>query len=438
MFNGNSFYTKLRTTYTQGIFAVNIGGTFHNIVYEPGLITAILSKKDSDVSSDSIGSWIMRTVFDFPSSDMQNYKAALPEINALFRILLSEHTVSAMTAKTKANIEMNVMNLVSSGVDINHQHQWEQSSDPQVKEDENGNEVVEADLLRLVYDFSSASTNDSLLGSDFAANNPGYFEDLWTMDKGFLFLATGISRWMPNLSVRRALAARHRNIKRLEEFHRAMEAWSLGKDPGSQWNDLENVNAMIKARIPVYQKYHISMRARAVLENILSWLANANSNPTIFWLISHIYNDRTLLEAIRDEVEAYIKIDSRIHQPHIGLSKIPPVCHIDLDALCTKCPLLHSCYLETLRVDTAIRSPKLVLQDVVLRSHKSEKEAWCLRKGEYVHAAHDLHNSDPIYFPDPLVFKADRHIVNLDGGEQTVSMGTMRPFGERHLACILI
>jgi cytochrome P450 len=54
-----------------------------------------------------------------------------------------------------------------------------------------------------------------------------------------------------------------------------------------------------------------------------------------------------------------------------------------------------------------------------------------LKKGTYAHIAHSIHHTDPAYFDDPQVWKADRHIKREQGDEDvSVNMGTIRPYGE--------
>jgi len=104
---------------------------------------------------------------------------------------------------------------------------------------------------------------------------------------------------------------------------------------------------------------------------------------------------------------------------------------MDVERLCRQCPLLESCYVESLRLDSASWSLREVKQDFVLKSEEKEARGWQLRKGEYVHAAHDLHSTDAKCFGDPMVWKADRHIRNKYGEKQdTTDMGSLRPYGE--------
>ena len=132
---------------------------------------------------------------------------------------------------------------------------------------------------------------------------------------------------------------------------------------------------------------------------------------------------------IREELAPYVravqpKSEFPIHEP-------PQLETFDVEGLCANSPLLKSCYVECLRLDTASWSFKEVKQDFVLKSREKGAPGWLMRKGEYAHAAHNLHNTDADCFADPLLWKADRH-VKYEGEEKrgTADMGSIRPYGK--------
>lgn len=284
------------------------------------------------------------------------------------------------------------------------------------------------------------TANPALVGTDFVNNNPGYWENLWTMDRGFVYLATGLPRWTPFPPLTRAHVALRRMLTAASAFESALEKKWNGEDPGPDWRDLDNVGTLIKARMEVYRKYDLSIQARAAIEVALLWAMNANANPLIFWMLNHIYADKEVLQRIRDEVAPYV----RAIQPSedFGIAELPRLETLDHDALATKCPLLKSAYIESLRFDTAIWSLKAIRQDFVL-SGRGERDPnadmFFLEKGSYAHIAHDLHHTNPQYYEDPGVWKADRHIryVPDDDGEKKAQadMGNVRPYGGGHSMC---
>lgn len=255
------------------------------------------------------------------------------------------------------------------------------------------------------------------------------------MDRGFLYLSTGLPRWFPFPPLTTAHIARRRMHNALRAFSKAMEAERNNSDPGSDWHSLDDVSALINARTEVYRKYNFSIEARAAFETSLLWAMNANANPLIFWMLNHIYADKDLLAKLRKEVSPYV----RAVQPKqtFGIAEAPQLQSVDQDGLLANCPLLKSAYIETLRVDTSIWSFKAMKEDLVLAGRDKKADKFLLKKGTYTHVAHDMHHKDPNYFDDPITWRADRHIVYVEDKEGdkwvSVDMGTVRPFGKYNI-----
>jgi cytochrome P450 len=207
-----------------------------------------------------------------------------------------------------------------------------------------------------------------------------------------------------------------------------LEKETVGQDPGADWSDLDDVSPLVRARTEAYRKHSFSISARAACEVALIWAANANSNSLVFWMINRIYSDPSLLAKVREEIAPFVAAVQP--KQEFPVPEPPRLEAFDVDALCNNCPLLKSCYVESLRLDTASWSLKLVQQDFVLQSREKDVQGWLLRKGQYAHAAHDLHNTDPTYFEDPTIWKADRH-VKFDSEERkaNVDLGSIRPYG---------
>ncbi|GAB7362374.1 hypothetical protein MBLNU230_g2699t1 [Neophaeotheca triangularis] len=431
--NADSFVKGLRNRFSAGLFALNFGGYTHNIIFSPGHVTALLNSKDSNVSFYGVARKIMCDVFGFPRSELDKYDAAYEEIAACYRHLQGEPGLGNMVKITAAQIKTNVQNFVSFSPSLVDQTYWERVSNINVTKNNAGQDVVEASFLPLVRDFCSHSANPSLVGTNFLTNYPDFFDDIWTFDRGFLLLAAGLPRWLPIPILTRAHIARKRLLDRLTTFHSALEAQANGSDPGPDWRDLDDIGDLVRARIPIYRKHNWSLRARASTELALLWATNANSNSLIFWMLNHIYADGDLLTAIRAETAPY----ATPHQPaqEFPIPEPPRLSNLDIDALCAHCPLLKAVYIECLRLDTASWSLRHVQNDFHLTPRDSKPpnttRPYLLPANSYAHAAHDLHNTDPKAFPDPLEFRPERHI-RYDAGTgamKSAELGTLRPYG---------
>lgn len=429
-----TFTRALRTRHPKGIFALNLLGARHNVISAPALATALLNHRDGKAGSEDVARGIMVKVFGLPAAETARYDAGWPELLACYRHILSEPGLGTMVARTAGKIRENVVFLASFSASPVDQMAWERTGETVVTQDRAGEEVVEASMLPLIRDFCAHTANPTIMGTNFLANYPDFFEDIWTVDRAFLLLGSGLPRWVPIPQVTRAHIAKKKILDSLDVFHRAMEKEANGEDPGADWRDLDDVGALVKARMDVYRKHGFSIRARAATEHSLMWAANANSNALIFWLLNRIYADKELLRKLREETSPYVDVVQP--KQELAVPEMPQFRTFDVDGLCTKCPLLKSCYVECLRLDTASWSLKVVHEDFVLQSREKDAQRWLLRKGDYAHAAHDLHSTDSAYFPDPMVWKADRHIKYSDDDNRgTADLGSIRPYGGGSSMC---
>jgi hypothetical protein len=428
-YDADNFVRSMRSRFTDGIFTLNFLGSRHNIMYTPGLAAALLAQKQSVANSEEVSRKMIHSIFGFPKGELGKYDAALADTMACYKHLLSEPSLGEMTKQTANRIKGNIKDLVTGNESLVDQAPWERSSDIHVTENKAGERVVEANILTLIRDYAAVTTSITLLGSDYIANFPDIIDDVWTMDKGFMLLAAGLPRWLPIPVLTRAHIARKHILEKTDQFHIAMEKHSKGEDPGSKWSSLDDVGSLVKARMDVYHKFDFSIRARASFENSLMWASNANSDMLIFWMINRIYADKALLEEIREEIAPYVR--SAKSQSDLPIAEAPRLDTLDVDGLCNNCPLLKSCYVECLRIDSANWSFKVIKQDFVLQSRDKDAHGWQLRKGDYAHVAHDLHSTDPKYWDDAMVWRADRHIkYDSDEKRKVADLGSIRPYGE--------
>ncbi|CAK3833341.1 Cholesterol 7-alpha-monooxygenase [Lecanosticta acicola] len=431
--DADGFVKSLRAIYTEGIFTLNFGGSRHNIMFTLGLATAMLNQKSTNADNEGVSKRLMRLNFGFPAEELDKYDAALDELLAAYKHIQVDPWLGDMVHQTARKARENVSNLVTFMESPVDQTPWEKVSNVKVIEGPDGEQVVEASLLPLIRDFCAFTANPSIMGSDFLENNPQFFDDIWTLDRGFLLLATGLPRWAPIPVLTRAHIARRNNLQRLDDFHNVLDQHWNGEKVDAKWSSLDDIGGLLKARMEIYRKYDFSIRARASVEHALMWAANANSNALVFWMINRIYEDRALVAMIREEIAPYVEVQQQ--ETGLPISEPPRITKFDVEGLCNNCPLLKSCYVECLRVDTGSWSFKTIRQDFMLQSREKDAQAWLLRKGDYAHVAHDLHNTDPTYWNDPMVWRADRHIKYDDKKRGTTDMGSIRPYGGGSSMC---
>jgi hypothetical protein len=431
-FSPQNLLNKARDTYRSGVFALNLGSMTHNIIFSPSMGGSLMNQKHSIANMDSVGKHVMTAVFGFPKSkaSMQRYEEALVGLNACYKHILSNPGLEEMVQNTIDVTKRNIANLVTFSESRVDQLEWERTSNAETITKPNGEQVVEASMMNLIRDFIAANANPSLIGSDFVKNNPEFFLDLWDMDKGFRWLATGLPVWLPIPQIWKARIARSRAFDAVLAYEEAMEKAANGQDPGQEWQSLDDVGPVLTQRMKLYRQLNFTMHERAALELSLLWAMNANANMLVFWMLNHIYADDAVLAQVREEIAPFV----HAVQPKqlFGVPEPPQIGTFDHEALASKCPLLKSCYIESLRLDVAPWSFRVMQENLVLPASKDkEAEKFMLKKGTYAHIAHSIHHTDPAYFDDPQVWRADRHIKREQGDEEvSVNMGTIRPYGE--------
>lgn len=142
-----SFLNGARSFYTNGIFALNFGGTTHNVVYTPSLATALLNQKASNADAEQVSNNMVKSIFGFPSSEQQSYDKALPDIMTCYKQILTEPSLGDMVGQTASSLRENVKTLVGFVESLVDQTWWERSSNLRLKVDRKGDQVVEASLL---------------------------------------------------------------------------------------------------------------------------------------------------------------------------------------------------------------------------------------------------------------------------------------------------
>jgi cytochrome P450 len=94
-----------------------------------------------------------------------------------------------------------------------------------------------------------------------------------------------------------------------------------------------------------------------------------NTVPNVFYMICYIFSDPDLCEALREEVG---KIATRSHRDGVDTVKL------DISMIEEHCPLLASCYQETLRLNKTGSSVRMALADVMLN------DQYLLKKGSII------------------------------------------------------
>jgi cytochrome P450 len=430
--DADGFLGKMRDRSPAGAFSLNLMGSRHTFVHQPAMVTALMNKPHHVVDDEWIPDRLMFSNFGFIAPKGMDWKAGFQQLAGLYKHLLSGPSLSGMVEQTVKNIKHSIGDWVTFNSYPSDQMDWERQANADVVETPSGERFVEADLMELVKNFVAKTANPTLFGTDLDSNFEDIAQCIWDFDAAFVLFASGTPGWVPWPRLQKAQNARRKMISYMSEYHEAWERQLNGEDPGLRWQDLESASTMIKERIQVFRSLNWPIQARASVDFALIWAMNGNANPLTFWIIYEIFRDPVLLEQIREEIAPYVKAVQPKNEFHLGVWIGPKLEKVDIDGLITKCPLLKSAYVETLRLYTGAWSIKWLKESTSL---KNKGDDGCmLQKGDYAHAPHEVHQLDPRYFPDPDEWHATRHVkeeVDEKGNlTRTADLGTIRPFGK--------
>lgn len=419
--NGDKFFASLRRAYPNGVFALNLLGKHHTVVFDPEL-TAVLSEQPRDViNGEDVSKHLLQTNFGYPRSkaDSELYNNLVSDIQQTFEKFASTSSLKQTIDTIADRLRHNIADFVTFNSNEVDQTHWERLADASFEEVAGGDQVTEAELFDLVRNFVAFTATASLFGTDFIENFPDIWQPFWRFDDGFMSLAADLPAFLPVNKAIGARRARGQVLRRMDEFETALETIREGVYPGPQWADIDNASPLIEDRVEeVFCKHSLNLQKRAALDFSLLWGMNTTANPLVFWSIWRTYSNPGLLRRIREEIAPYVTLE----KPAVGFggtyASAIRIEKLDIDGLLNKCPLLQSACIETMRLDSGSWSFNMVRKDTVVSSSEDALEKWFLPAGTYVHAAHSLHHMDPNAFPTPQKYDAERHLER-DAAEKT-------------------
>ncbi|KAF2841429.1 cytochrome P450 [Patellaria atrata CBS 101060] len=411
--------------------------------HSPSLQKQVLSLKQSVADHDELQWRIRKNCFGFPKKEIPQFEAIIDRVIQVFtRHFLQEPQLGNIVRVLSRRMETELPNLVSFNSSLVDQTAWERVSQAEVVD--NGR-AVEVDLLPLVRDLMAHLNINTYTGTAFLENYPDFTDNLWTLDRYFILMGSGLPRWFPFPGLIPGHLARRRLNDACLSFVTALDALTEGKDTDPQWLDLSDVSQALIDEQSCMRSAGISPQGRAAQILGTTWAMNANSDSLVFWILLRILREPGLVDRLRAETAPFASATQPAQL--FGIPE-PPRLKLDINALWTRCPLLRSCYMETLRLDSSPWSVKTVHRDFELIESADEAggakpETFRISKGQYVEVAFDLHNTDPQYFDQPRKWIPERHIKvsePADGqpagtGPGTTEWGTLRVYGGGKSMC---
>ncbi|OAQ66128.2 cytochrome P450 [Pochonia chlamydosporia 170] len=433
VFNKKAFLEQLRKSYPEGIFSLTLLGKKHHFVHEPSMLANVWSRPRTSVEVNWLTIRVLSRSFGLHKKHKATYGNLSHETPDLYKHMLSEPGLSQFVDCIVDQVKMHIADFVTFNSSPADQTDWERSAKADVVQNSKGEAFVEADLMTLVRNFVAKTANGGLFGTDFVENFPEFWEMMWMLDDCLVPIALGVPGWIPWPKMQRAKFARRRMIAQALEFEEAMEKYLDGEDPGIKWQDLENVSTLVKSRIRVFREHGLPADARASCDIALAWTMNANANILVSWMLFELCRDPVLLETVREEIAPYVKVVQPQNEFGDAVWVAPELETLDMDGLINQCPTLKAAYFETMRRYTGIHQVRYLVDDIVLESKGEAKESYLLQKGGMTHMAHELHQFDPAYFPNPEEWHHDRFMKETTDEEgrkkYVVDSGTLRPYG---------
>jgi len=196
----------------------------------------------------------------------------------------------------------------------------------------------------------------------------------------------------PQIVARKAYQAQQRVSKAFKEYYDA------GLD--------KNANQFIKGRAKVARDHNLDNTILGIFEIAMCFAPVTNVVPTVFWMLSYIYTDAELLQALREEVAI-------LGNP------------LDITKL-RSCLLLISTFQETQRLTQHGNAVRFVTADTLL-------DGYLLKEGSIIQIPFAvLNTASSTWGPDSKTFNARRF---LDSDDKKARKQGFIPFGGGRNLC---
>ncbi|RFU76094.1 cytochrome p450 [Trichoderma arundinaceum] len=229
-------------------------------------------------------------------------------------------------------------------------------------------------------EISEASMASAYGPDNPVAREPTLVADFWTFD------ATSASLMMPFPSIfaRKGHLARWRFINGFVDY----AVRGAYKDAAT----------LIKVRAKESLARGIAIDQYGQMESNFAPGLLSNTVPSIFWLISRVFEDPALLVEIRAEIDQCIE-EREGNKRALNVAKLQ-----------TQCPLFASVFFETLRTVSPLNNYRYVREDTVITNNKTN-ESYLLKKGNLVQLASTvLHARPSVWGKDADSFNSRRFL----------------------------
>ncbi|VBB84294.1 Putative Cytochrome P450 E-class, group IV [Podospora comata] len=258
-----------------------------------------------------------------------------------------------------------------------------------------GEGVVEGVQQLLNVHMATAATA-TLAGKGILARWPKLIDWLWDFDKVAASLVWGLPRWMNRSALETRDSLRHACKQYIEE--ELAKGFDLEADHGN-WEPIMGSTFQREMMRWMKQSGFSTEAMGASTMVTMLFGTNANSIPVTAWCLMEVIEDKSLLEAVREEVNTVLETDPDTGARTINMQKLLAL------------PLLQSIYVECIRLHVSMNVTREAIAPVKLGD-------FTLDKGSLIQACTEISHLDEEVWGDEdhpaTEFWAARHLKYVD------------------------
>ncbi|KID89382.1 cytochrome P450 [Metarhizium guizhouense ARSEF 977] len=252
----------------------------------------------------------------------------------------------------------------------------------------------------------TSATTTALMGcQNPLLKDPELVNDLWTWEKAIPTML--ITPWH-SVTNAAGFQAREKLQKELARYYAA------------RGDEDETAAAVTRERAAVLRKYGLPDSEIGRFEASLLQLATGNTIPTTFWMVAHVLTRPDVVARLRSELDPLVR-----REPGSDVATL------NITTFDDACPLLVSCYRESIRLSNHALCVRRVMEDTVVSDGRGGA-SYVLEKGADVQIpAGYTHRAEEIWGANAAEFQADRFVDRL---ADRAKRAAYIPFGGgRHL-----
>lgn len=335
-----------------------------------------------------------------------------PLSGEFYDLIFTQEHAKSLAKKAAVLVVENIPDLMTFNESMVDQLPWERVSMTTTVEVSGKSMYSEADLLPLMREFVGQIMNAAFAGVSFLDDHPTFHECMLALEKNFYIMASGLPRWAPWPGLPAGHIARRTLLRQMVALRESWDREMLGEDVITTATDIGDFSAAYTASQQIMDGSGVSPTARACTDLSIIWALNASARDLVFWMLLHVVAEPGLVDRIRDETRKHC----RVQQPTNDFNlPEPPRLDIDVDGLAENCPLLNSCFMETVRMYNTAWSVKKATQNFSMVDESAGMAStYHVEKGEYVDVSNKLLNTDIGAYYEPKKWKPSR-FVNSSG-----------------------